>query len=580
MLRPALLSALALVACSSPPADVPGDGDPLPAIPAKVRGMDRAVLSLVFELEGEPRTLDALRCWFQEAMRLSPWLDVDDELGEEAEHRLLLRGRLERSGTATAVLTTSYLHADEAPVPLASVLLEPGLRLARAVDGLARGTRLGLGEPEASVLATSPSVEACVSADEVVAAACTRARRSVARKDPVRAVGELQQALRRDPASAYARTMLSSLYLDLGKVDEALAMADHVGTTPLRSTPRIIHDAKRDQLLANGRYQDAIRLAELTLGERPRDPHVAFTKDLALCMLQRYDEALPELERLALRLPRHRGVLFCLAYARLGTGDPEGCLALLPRLEDLLDLRLTTRLRCLALYGMGRLDELRGILDALADEPRFRGQPGQVEQVGIRACFALLEHRDDEARRLLLDQLDLLRSMPEVLEASPSIAVDAVWTLCRLGAAKEARQHVEALAATRPRERHGDRTLLLCIELCRVELVDDLPQAPFQHLGALGLREQQLRLEARALQRQGHPDRALDLQRQIARTSRDPGLVAETADSLRALGQLDEAHRVLVEVARYLAKPRMDQPSQHPLLRSKYALVTALASRR
>jgi len=37
---------------------------------------------------------------------------VDGELGEEAEHRLRLRGRRERSGAGAPVLTTSYLLAD------------------------------------------------------------------------------------------------------------------------------------------------------------------------------------------------------------------------------------------------------------------------------------------------------------------------------------------------------------------------------------------------------------------------------------------------------------------------------------
>ena len=584
--RLALLgAALLALACSSREPGQSGERakepEPtLPAIRAKVSGMDRVTLGMRFEVLGESRSLDALRTWFFEALNQSPWLDIESREAPPLAHRLLLRGSLPKANGRKTVLTTSLLQKDKAPIALASVELAPRTPLSTALDALAKGTRLGLGEPRSSVLSQSASVKAIVSPIEKVAATCTRARRRASHGDATFAIGQLQQALQKDPASAYVQCMLSSLLLDQGRVAKALTYAEKVGLTPARATPRLVHDAKRDILLATGRYQDMIRLADMTLEVRPHDPHVQFTKALAQCMLRQYAQALPSLRRLKKRLPDGRGVNFALAYALLGTSQAQACLALLPDLEKLLAKRLTTRIRCLCLYSLGKLDQLQEYLQRLAHDPKFRGKPGAVEVTGIEACFALLRHEDDNAARFLLEQLDQLRSWPAIFDANPQILLDATWTLVRLGKSKACADALNAITGTGRRTKRAQSTLIIAKEMCRLALAKGgLPPDSFQAIAAMGYLEAERRLVAQNLIRKGHPDQALDIQRRVGLTSKDPSLVVESAESLQALGRLEDARKILVETARFVSIPRMDKPGNHPLLRAKYAYIVALSKR-
>ncbi len=572
--------ALLALGCSSNEPIQPETGPTLPPIPAKVSGMDQVTLGMRFEVMGDTRSLDALETWFFEAMSQSPWLDLESRHAPLLDQVVLLRGSLPKEGGPKTILTTSLLRTDRAPIALASVELAPRTRLAVALDALAQGTRLGLGEPPASVTAQSASIKAIVSPIAMVAAECTRARRRADVRDRSLAIRNLEKALEKDPASAYVQCMLSSLLLDQGRVEKAMTYAEKVGMTPARATPRLVHDAKRDILLATGRYSEMIRLADLTLEVRPRDPYVMFTKALALCMLRDYATALPTLRHLQKRLPNGRGVNFALAYALLGTGQPQACLDLLPELEKLLDKRLTTRIRCLCLYELGKLDELQEFLRTLAHNPEFRGKPGSIEITGIEACFALLRRDDEQAARMLLEQMDQLRAWPAVLDTSPQILLDATWTLVRLGKQRECAAILKALPNIKQRDQRAQRVILLATEMCRLAASKKaLPKESFRHVAMMGYREAEQRLSALNLIKSGHPDQALDLQRRVGLTSKDPSLVVESAESLQALGRLDDARKILKETARFVSIPRMDKPGNHPLLRAKYAYIVALSER-
>ena len=575
-----LSAALLALGCSSTEPIQPGTGRAIPDIRAKVTGMDQVTLGLRLEVVGDARKLDALATWFFEAMAQSPWLDIESRQEPVLDQRIVLRGKLPEEGGPKTVLTTSLQRKGMGPVPLAAVELAPRTRLAVALDALAEGTRLGLGEPRSSVASQAASVEAIVSPLVAVAATCTRARRRANRHDRGIAIANLEKALQKDPASAYVQCMLSSLLLDQGKAKNALTYAEKVGMTPARATPRLVHDAKRDILLATARYEDMIQLADLTLAVRPRDPYVKFTKALAQCMLRDYPKALPVLEKLSKRLPLGRGVNFALAYALLGTGKPDACMQLLPHLEKLLDKRLTTRIRCLCLYELGKLDELQDFLRTLAHDPEFRGNPGAIEVIGIKACFALLRRQDEDAARILLEQLDELRAWPAILDANPQILLDAAWTLVRLDDAARCAAALNAIPDINHRSERAQRTIILAREMCRLALSKDgIAEESLRPIAIMGYREAERRLEAQNLIKKGHPDQALDIQRRVGLTSKDPSLVVETAESLQALGRLDDARKMLRETARFVSIPRMDKPGNHPLLRAKYAYIVTMSER-
>jgi tetratricopeptide (TPR) repeat protein len=573
MVRPQIATACGLLAAACTLSDTGQGGQdrgapPQLETPPKVTGIDSVTLGLVFEIEGAPqRTLRAIQAWFQEAIGQGPWLDIDN--GSDWQHRLVVRGEVT---SAASTLTTAYTVGDQT-VALAGVRGFARHDLTSALDRLALETRRGLGEPDVSILAHRRSVEAIVSADERVAAACAVARRLVDNRRLPGAATGLRRALQFDPSCALAISMAAGVHIDQGQTRRAVELAQRVLRLPERASPAAMHRATRVLLLSQRRYAELVDNGAAAARARPRDPQPLFSQALGLSMLTRYDEALPLLERLEKRLPHSPGVVFCLGHAQLSAGKIDRVLKLLPRIEESVPPIPVARLRAWTLFAAKRYDDLGQHLEQLAGRPEFRSFQGRVNLLGMHAAQAIASKRDDDAARLLLERLELLRSSPTLLARSGRLLIDTAWVMARLGRADDCDR---ALAALRGKQGLPDSARadgMVADGLTKLAQGKPFATTRLKHLDDVGRTSWRYRLEAARDLANGNTARARLALRQATTGSDDPSLIWEIAGCERALGRVKLADQLLDAAASELEIPRMDTPARHPSVDPKLAFV-------
>ena len=567
-----IAAAAAFIGCAAPDNNTTkGEVQP-PRLGAKLDASPSETLGVLFEIEASDRSRDAIQAWFLEAIGQSTTLDCDPD--HEREQAIVVRGRL----ADELVLTTTLVRKDQAPLPLAGVRAPRG-RNPRAIDELVRETRATLGEASKDIVGSQLSCEAIVSANERISADCAAARRLVQRGRLRDADAKLRSILARDGACAWALSLRAGVQLDLGRADRAVSLAQRALKLDLRASHTSRHRAARTLLIAKASPPDAlIELADEVLRTRPRDAQARFTRALGLSLAQRWDEANDALEALLPRLPDGPGVLFCLGHARLARGDAKGALALMPKIRARVPRLPASRLEAWILLELGRHEELDALFDALGREPAFRLGKGQLTLLGMRAAHELLRNDDQRAARYLLEQLDRLRSAPQLRGPEAAAMLDACWVLARIDQVEAGQKALAALrgsgfeALVRP-------TGMVASAVLRLGAGQGVEEARLRHITNAGLERWRKRIEARIALVRGRPERALLLLRHASKDSKDPSILLELAEAERSAGRLGEALRIARELGKRLSRPRLTEPALHALVRPKLALVQREAKR-
>lgn len=563
-------------ACTTKLADE--QGPLLPQIAKRVEGIGKRTLGLEVEIEGRNRRQTrAIALWFAEALLQSPFLDL--ELDRQMPARIVLRGEFPKDTAKTAVLSTSFVEEGKAPVPLAGPSSFAHKELVTALDLIAVESRLGLGEARASVQEHRKTIEAIVSPFLRVARACADARRWVKQRKFANAIGELKRALQLDPNCALAITGLAAIYMDLGKPRLALKMTERIDSLPGRMSTQTVHDAKRISLLAKSDFQGLIDLADLVILQRPRDARVRFTKALGLCMQAKYEEALPILEAIRKRLGADPGVLFCLSHALIALGRQQDVLGLMPELEKVLALPLVLRIKALALDKAGKHEELASYLQSKRQGSSFRRGMALVELLGMQAAHAIATGKDALGAKLILEQLDVLRAAPSLSAKTPSLLIDAAWVLSRLGKAKDCEVMLLSLQG---KEGFAEAIALhgrVALYICRVQQGKAVTERALNTIEQRGYPGWRHRLLAQIELRKGNAQKALRHLQLSMPGQKDPAADYELAECLKALGQHAQAKQMLRPWRKLMSFPRMDKPQNHPLMRSKYAMIYRAAGK-
>ncbi len=562
--------------CTSAPAtttpDQPPAQDPTEHLTAKVTGMGNVTLSLVLDIDHlGPRRQDAIRAWFFEAMAQSPWLDIATDV--ETQHKIILRADLTPDASA---MTTTYVGPSGNSTPLAGVHPVTESTLVVAIDRLALETRFTLGEPPETVRSSARSAGVLVSPNEAVAAACAEARRLATSHQLARAEAVLGRAIQTDPACALARSLSAGVRMDQGLPRAALKRARSVGNVEERASPNALHRAARVLLLAAGgvkNYERLVKIAEIAQAERPRDPQVRFSKALGICLLARYEEALPILEQLRPRLPHSPGVLFCLGHALLATNHARQTKQLLPAIEQRVPPMAAARLHAWTLLALGEHKRLTQYLDRQARIGWFRQRHGELTMLRMRASHALLQGRDKEAGDLLIEFLDRLRGAPSLLQNRRGQLLTTLWVLGRIHRGTDAQRMLTAISRNASFAKTMRGEAIVASALARLGERRTLPRQTLASLDGIGLQAWSQRLEATASLRKGNARRAVLLLEAAAQKQNDPAVAFELAQALRQTGRVDEAKRIERALVTEYTVPRMDQPSRHPLLRPDLALI-------
>ncbi len=580
--RPALIALLLCGACASSP--TPGTAaverpavTVAQALPAgSVLRPDPAELTTA----GRAPLL-AIDGWLREALRQSRHFDLaagPDDVTALPE-RSLWRVQIGCDPTAR-VLTATLLPPDAAAVPLGSASFA-GQSLPAAVDQLAFGVRLALGDPVAEpplpvALAYSPDASAVTRTENGL--------RSLQEGRLRDALGELLAARRLDGGNPIALDALAALRALLGETADAEAIAREGLALEQRLTAPTQHRLARSLLLARATQQPAaaaVRDAELlALGragqrERPHDPQCRLTEACALSFQGDFAAALPLWRDVARRLPGSAVALYHLGWAELAAGRPAAAAEALLRCTGRLPRGATTLPLLLARYEQGDHDGLRRLFAELQADPDVADGTAGFELQRMRAAHAILTDRPDEATRLLLDSLEWLRRRPSLLAERAREVAATAEVLVRLGQAEATGLRLQALQDLRLPSAPLQDALAFGQGLVEVARTGRRALAAEQGL----LRDGRLDAWGFALQAFGHR-KAGELQAEheaLAQATRlDDGPLQKAAlvRSLQAMGRDRDAGLLQAALRREMAVIHLRQRLQHPLLAPELALAS------
>ena len=584
-----LLAAFALGACASPPHTArPSPFDGATARGARVAEAALPPLRVLRELESgtvlrllpmrregtRTRETDAIDgevvdALLREALRQSARFDLAADV-EDGPAPFALLPILD---AATGQLALALLDESgaTAPQPLAAVTLSQA-GLGDALDVLAWTTRRTLGDP------AGDAPRRCVDALSSSAECIRSTERALAQLAQGRILGAellVDRARRSDPGAPLAWLAEANLALARGETREATRVAESaLRLLAARLTPTTQHRLARTLLLAraqadppnaarhDGQLQE---LGETFATERPFDPHARWTIALAHNHRGEFAAARDVLAPLAARWPRVPYVAYHHAFALLGLGDCRAALAALDAGARELPEELALLPRAFALFGVGANQELDELLTRLATRDPD-GSAWRHELLRMRASLAILERRDPDAVRLLLEDLQWLHARPSVLVGRLDDIAEAGECLVRLGAAAELAPRLDALLALPSRNRALSSVLTYLGGLVCVGLAD--------HVGAelaittLERSQEELwatRLRAARAHGLGHIEeeaRELATAIQLADAQLDR---AEFARVLDALGRRDDAATMREDAKRRRLTIRLRGGLEHPL---------------
>lgn len=248
--------------------------------------------------------------------------------------RAVVRGVLQRSGK-------TGIDLDLQVEPLWGLWRGRGLRrsfhadrveqLPSALTGAAAWVRASMGEPEDSILRSSPPVEQVTTSSWEALAAYQQSERWANERRPDLALAALEGALRIDPDFALAAARLGDYLMSVRRQSEAFAAYQRA--LRLAAAGRL---SRREELVLKGNYySDAgdYSAAEAALHDYVREyPHeyrASFLLGNVLRFLGRFPEALEEFRAADRKRPNASNVLGNLAmtYAVMGAADQVDAIA-------------------------------------------------------------------------------------------------------------------------------------------------------------------------------------------------------------------------------------------------------------
>ena len=251
-----------------------------------------------------------------------------------------------------------------------------------------------------------------------------------------RAVAE--DALRLRPNDPRLRVSYAWALSDLARYDEAIEEVDlALATNPRRSWALA---SKIGFLRFANRYKDARAVAEDALRLRPNDPQLRVSYAWALFDLDRYDEAIEEVDLALATNPRHSWALASKIDLLRNAGRHEGARAVA---EDALRLRPNDpQLRVSYAWALSDLDlddeAIEEVDLALATNPRHS------RALASKIGFLRFIYRFEDAHAVAEDAL-------RVRPNDPQIRVSKAWALSDLGRYDEAIEQVRLALITDPR---------------------------------------------------------------------------------------------------------------------------------
>ena len=519
---------------------------------------------------------DTAAAWWREALRQSARFDIAAPPDDVSELPDRLLWRLELGVDLTAkVLTATLMPPDGPAVPLGSSSLDLGL--APAIDRLAWRCRIELGDDgDAPVPVTE-----CYSHDPRAVRDAERAQQALHDGDFAAALRAGSAARRLDGGSPFVLELLASASLLRADAESARKLAEEALSYSHRLSPPTTHRLLRSLLLARGaqhpgqgpqRDQELLVLGEVAARERPFDPQVQLTRALAFDFLDRFEEALPILQRLAVRLPGHAMVQYHLGWAALATGDAAAAVAAFTAAAAVLPRENTVLPRAIALYESGQHQRLDEWLQELLAEALSRPGTAAHQLRRMMAAHALLTDRARLAGDLMLDDLAWLLQRPSLLDNHIGEIADAGEVLVRLGRAGDLGAPLQTLASLRPNGAQAD-VLSFLTGLQQVALTGRPATAIEASLArADNLNVWSSILKAVAHQVSGEVLDEYSALTQAAKLSDSPLVKAALVRSLRATGRVDDAAALRAALRRELSAIHLRRPLQHPLLGPELAL--------
>lgn len=514
---------------------------------------------------------------WREAMRQSVRFDIAaglDDVSELPQQPVL--GLSLRADLTARLLTCVLEPVDAPPVPLGSSTLQDR-DLPAAIDELAWRCRIALGEDaEAPV-----PVAACYTGDAAAAHDAERALRLLGLGDFAAAARAAADARRRDGGSPFVLELLAASALLRGDADAARKLAEEGLAYPLRLSPATAHRLARALLLARSslypgqaaaRDRELLLLGDVAGRERPFDPQVQFTRAVALDFLERFDEAVPLLRRLAQRLPHNALVGYHLGWAELAAGDAAAAVQALQEAAVVLPRANTVLPRALALYAAGDHARLDDFLQELVEAALPQPDPAVHELRRMQAAHALLTERPQRAGDIMLTDLAWLLQRPSLLQQRAGEIADAGEVLVRLGRVKDLSAPLQALAGMRPNGALAD-ALAFLTGLQQVALSGHRAEAIEAALAKSG----GVDVWSCVLRAVGHRATGELLDEysalvQASKLSDSPLIKAALVRSLRATGRIAEAVALRQAMRREMLAVHLRQPMQHPLLGPELAL--------
>jgi tetratricopeptide (TPR) repeat protein len=557
-----------------------------------------------FADDPEVRLVDA---WLRELLGTSRHFDIAEprsgSLGRRQPLVDLPVVRVVCAIDSVADVWSTRLERDgEPPLPVASVrgVDEDGeiVPQERLLAELAARTRIALGDSGAR-FAPMPTPLAVYSREPECVLATERGLRLQRQGSATTARVELENALTIDPGSTLTLASLLAVELELGtEAGEVLRRAQRaLQLLDARTSPTTRHRLQRLFWLATSieaaksgaeraRAVDAklLELADRDLRDRPFDPHVVYTRALALNNLGRFDESVVLLRALDQRWPKEARVAYNLCFAELATGHPEDALTAIRSAARGLPPGRDVLPRAIALYESGRIDELSTWLGRLERSASVDPASRTVHDVRrMRASLEILRGHAGEAAAFLLHDIAWMRDRPSQLQMLAAELVEAGEVLVLLGYAHELEPMLAAIQDLQLDSPAIGNALIFLSGLVQVAQGDGEPSEAVVQLEQRGARAWQGVLQAAYARSRGDlAEEAANLGGAI-QLGDTPLLRARLARALRDLGRTDQADRLLEDLRRRVADLDLRAPLEHPLFQPGLALAvlarTSLAER-
>ena len=334
------------------------------------------------------------------------------------------------------------------------------------------------------------------------------------------------------------------------------------------------HELARTLLLARAslaptrapeRDRELLALGEAVRRERPHDPQAKLTVAIARNFLGEFERALPLLEELRPRLPRHAIVSYHAGWAHLATGDPVTAAA---RFEDAglrLPMGWVAIPRALALFDSSDHDGLTRLLDRYLQDAATLGAEPVHELRRIRAAHALLRGDDAGAATAMVESLNWLLANPTLLDRRPGEFAEQGEVLVRLGQGDRLPALLAAIQSQLPGSVVADSCAYLTglLEVSRTRTRARMIEERLSNGGDSAFA---LRLRA-----YGHEVRGelADMHAALARAARasDSALTkALLAKSLDRMGRTSDGQALRAALRRELTTIALRRRPSHPLL--------------